>query len=146
MAKNTIVIKGYLNIRDEKVATAVAITPGKLIERTSGDLVQVHALAGGPVNPLFALEDAFQGKKITDDYAISVPIIIWKPIPGEQVYAHVSGTDAVIGDFMESAGDGTLRPLNPVQSSAGVPEYAGNIVAVALEAVSTGNSFIVEIV
>ena len=145
MAKNTIVIKGYLNIRDELVASA-AITPGHLVERLADGKVQKHALAGGPVNPLFAIEDAFQGKKITDNYSTDNDVFLWKPIPGEQVYAHVSGTDAIIGDFMESAGDGTLRPLNPVQSSAAVPEYAGNIVAIALEAVSTGNRLIVEIV
>ena len=145
MAKNTIVIKSYVNIRDEKVAQA-AITPGHLVERRSDDKVQKHALAGGPCNPLFAIEDAFQGKKITDNYAASDEVFLWKPIPGEQVYAHLSGTDAVIGDFLESAGDGTLRPLSPVQSSAAIAEYAGNIVAVALEAVSTGNRLVVEIV
>ena len=145
MAKNTIVIKSYVNIRDELVAAA-AITPGHLVERMANGKVQKHALAGGPASPLFAIEDAFQGKKITDNYASDNEVFLWKPIPGEQVYAHVSGTDAVIGAFMESAGDGTLRPLNPVQSSAAVPEYAGNIVAIALEAVSTGNRLIVEIV
>ena len=50
MAKRTIVIKSYNNNRDQKVATAVAITPGMLLERTSTDLVQAHSGAGGVVS------------------------------------------------------------------------------------------------
>ena len=148
MSKNTIVGKGYLNIRDQKVATAVAITPGALLERTSGNLVQAHSTAGGPAEKQFALEDAFQGKGIDDDYAVSVPIMMWHPIPGERVYATfdaTSGGSAAIGDFVESAGDGTLRAYT-AQASGGAVEAANSIIGVALEAVVAGARFLVEIV
>ena len=77
MAKNTIIVKSYNNNRDQVVATAVAITPGMLLERTSAGLVQAHSAAGGVIaSKIFAMEDAFQGKKITDNYAVSVPIYV----------------------------------------------------------------------
>jgi len=147
---NTIVRKGFLNIQDQKVATAVAITPGMLVERLAAGTVQAHSLAAGPVNPLFALEDAAQGKSISTAYAVSVPIMLWKPIPGEQVYAILdatSGATCAIGDFMESAGDGRVRTISTVQSSAGVEEFAQSFIGVALEAQTTaGGRVTIEII
>lgn len=137
---NTIVRKGYLNIRDQKVATAVAITPGMLVQRTSTDLVEAHSIAGGPVNPLFALEDAFQGNGIDDNYAVSVPIMLWKPCSGEQVYAildSLSTASVAIGDFVESVGDGKVRSVGDAQSSAGIAEFAHSFIGVAVEAQAT---------
>ncbi len=147
MAKNTIIVMSHGRVTDEKIATAVAITPGHLIERTSGDLVQAHAIAGGPVNPWFAIEDAYQGNGITDDYAVSVNIFMWKPRPGDQIYAIAdSGGAIVIGDFLESAGDGTLRRVGDIPSSAGVLELAGSIIAVALETAAADARFVCELI
>lgn len=146
MAKNTIILKGYVNIRDEKVAVA-GITPGHLVERTSADKVKVHATAGGSVNNLFAVEDNYQGNDITDAYVADDLVMLIKPVPGEQIYGiadGTSGTTIAIGDFLESAGDGSLRVKT--QASAGVTEFAGSIVGVALEAASAGGRFALEIV
>ncbi len=147
MAKTTIVIKSYLNIEDQKVATAVAITPGALLERTSGDLVQAHSTAAGPAQKIFAKEDYHQGKGISDNYAVSVPIMMALPVPGERIYAlfdPTSGGSAAIGDKLESAGDGTLRVYTP-QASGGAVEAAGSIVAVAVEVAVAGGRFLIEI-
>ncbi len=143
---NTIIRKAYLNIYDQIVATAVAITPGMLLERDSAGLVQAHSLAGGPVAPLFALEDDKQGKKTTDDYAVSVPIFTWRPVPGEQVEAIVesSAEPISIGDFVESAGDGTIRRTQ-TQTSAGISEFAQSLVGVALEAGVSDARIVIEI-
>ena len=135
--KRTIVGKSYLNIRDQAVSTAVAVTPGALMERVGGAAtVRVHSTEGGIVEKLFALEDAFQGKGIDDDYdAAGVPIMLWNPVPGERVYAlmdQTSGETVAIGDFMVSHGDGTLAPLTV--TSADVTEFPNSIVGVALEA------------
>ena len=136
----TIVGKGYVNIRDEKVA-AGTIIPGMLVERTSADKVQAHSRAGGPVNALFALEDENQGNDIDDNYAATSLVKLWRPVPGEQVYAIAdddTGDAIAIGDYLESAGDGRLRKATNL-TSAGTKEFPGNIVGVALEAVSTGS-------
>lgn len=147
---NTIVGKGYVNIRDEKIA-AGTIKPGMLVERTSADKVQAHSRAAGPVNKLFALEDENQGNDIDDNYAANDVVKLWRPVPGEQVYAIVDDNtqDAiVIGDFLESAGDGRLRKCTDT-TSAGNPEFGSAIVGVALEAVAksgAGGRILIEIV
>ncbi len=147
MAKNTILVRSYLNIVGQTVATAVAIVPGYLIERTSAGLVQAHSTAGGPAEKLFAIEDAEQGKGIDDAYAVSVPIKTWKPVPGERVYAEhdtTSGGALTIGEFVESAGDGTVRGYT-AQASGGAVEAANSIIGVALEAAVAGARVIIEI-
>jgi len=148
MAKNTIKVKSFLNIADEKTANA-ALTPGHLIERMSTDKVRKHATAGGPVFPMFAMEDAFQGRKITDAYDTSDNdhVIIWIPTRGDQVYATMSATTEalVIGDFVESAGDGTLRKWD-IASSGAVIEGSNIIVGVALEAIAAGAKGVIEII
>ena len=48
-----------------------------------------------------------------------------------------------IGDFLESAGDGSLRVQAP--ASDGVDEFPSSIVGVALEAASAGGRFALEI-
>jgi hypothetical protein len=135
MAKNTIVGKGLLNNRDQIVATAVAITPGALLERTAAGLVQAHSGAAGTekVEALFALEDYLQGKGIDDAYAVSVPIMTWKCVPGERVYANVTGT-VPVATYLESDGAGALRPWT-----------AGKAIAIALEA-KVGTRALVEII
>lgn len=137
---NTIVGKGYVNIRDEKIA-AGTITPGMLVERTSADKVQAHNAAGGSVNPLFAIEDENQGNDINDNYSTGDTVKLWRPVPGEQVYAIVddeTGSDIAIGDFLESDGEGRLRKAEAGQTSIAAREFPQSIVGVALEAVGVG--------
>lgn len=148
MAKLTIKVKSYLNIDDEKVANA-ALDPGHLIERMSTDKVRKHATAGGPVFPMFAVEDAFQGRAIGDAYntTTNAQVACWIPTRGDQVYAKISSSSEalVIGDFAESAGDGTLRKYD-IASSSGVIEGAQVIVGRAIEAIAAGASGVIEII
>lgn len=146
----TIIGKAYVNIRDEKIA-AGTIKPGMLVERTSTDKVQAHSRAAGPVNALFAIEDENQGNDIDDNYVANDLVKLWRPTPGEQVYAIVDDNtqDAiVIGDFLESSGDGRLRKCTDT-TSAGNAEFGNAIVGVALEAVAksgAGGRILIEIV
>lgn len=146
--RNTIIGKAYTNIRDEKDATN-AITPGDLVERLSDGTVQKHSTAAGPVNPLFAIENAPEGNGLDDDYADGDLVQLWKPQSGEQVYARSDDTTAgaiVIGDFLESDGNGRVRGLTVGQSSAAVDEFANSIFAVALEAAAVDERFLIEII
>ena len=139
MAKNTIIVKNYLNIFDEKTATAVAITPGYLLEITSTGAVQAHSGEGQTVLPMFAIEDSLQGKGITDDYAVSSQVQVWIPQRGDIVYALLSNGESVaIGALLESDGAGKLQAYSA--DSAGAVEYPNSIVGVALEAVDMSGS------
>ena len=138
MAKNTIKLKKYLDVVNEFTATAVAITPGMLLELTSAELVQAHSTEGGPVLPMFALEDELQGKGITDNYAVSAKIQVWTAVRGEEVYALLAdGEDVAVGDFLVSDGTGKLKAATADSSAVVVEEFP---IAIALEAVDMSGS------
>jgi hypothetical protein len=131
--KNTIIIKKYVDHIEEFVANA-AITPGMLVELMSTNKVRAHATSGGGVLPMFALEDALQGKGIDDDYAATDPVQVWVPVPGEIVYALIAdGQTIAIGDFLESNGAGRLT--KHTDDSAHDTVYTTHVVAMALEAI-----------
>jgi hypothetical protein len=141
--KNTIKIKNYSDIFEEYVANA-AIIPGMLIELMSTGKVRAHATAGGPVLPMFALEDEFQGNPIDTAYAADATIPqCWIPGRGDQVNALLDdGEKVVIGDKLESAGNGFLQKWTAdVTDSAESDNIQQNqIVAIALEAVDLESS------
>ncbi len=128
-AENTIVIKGT-GLRRERVANA-AITPGHLVEvMTSGNL-RVHATAGGIAQAAFAIEDELQGNPISTDYATDAVVQYNIFEKGDVVNALIAnGENIAIGNYLVSAGDGTLE-LMRVDSSAEITEQYP--VAIALE-------------
>ncbi|MFA5935017.1 MAG: hypothetical protein WC827_03980 [Candidatus Paceibacterota bacterium] len=117
MTYNTIIIKRYLHIQEEYTSTAVAITPGHLIELTSAGLVQKHATEDGNVLPMFAIEDALQGNDIDTEYAVSSLVACWIPTRGDIVNAILKDEEVVaIGDFLVSAGNGELKKYDATTS------------------------------
>lgn len=135
---NTVKLKKYQDINMEFVANA-AITPGHLVELMSTNKVRAHATASGNALPkMFALEDELQGKEIDDDYAAADPVQVWVCQPGEVVNALLKdGETIVIGDALESAGDGTLQKV--AADSTGI-YYYNQIVGIALEALDLSGS------
>ena len=128
MSDNTIQLKGeFLN---KERAAGGAISPGHLVELDSSDEYIVHAGAGEPHGSCFAVEDSLQGLTVTDAYAAADRVQVNYQTRGNEVMAllepDLGGTAIAIGDFLESAGDGTLRLL------AGTDRQA---VGVALEAI-----------
>ena len=109
MALRTIVLKGR-GIRDEALA-AGTITPGYLIQRDSADKVIAHNTAAGIAQKMFAVENELVGKEITVDYLSGDTTLFEHVVRGGMVNALLPANAAaiVIGDQLESAGDGTLR-------------------------------------
>lgn len=131
MAKNTIKLKDYLKVVEEYEA-ASEITPGMLVEVTSAEKVQAHSTSGAAGLPvMFATEDEFQGKTISDEYSADEPVQCWIPQRGDVAYGLLSGgEDASIGDGLASNGDGTFA----------VAASGDEVIAVALEAVDNSDS------
>jgi len=142
MSYNTIKLKKYSNVIEEILSTAVAITPGMLLElNATAGYVQAHSTEGGNAIPMFALEDELQGKEISDQYAVSTLVQVWIPNRGDIVYAIVEdGTNIAIGDFLESNGVGFLQlhAADTASSGEASTSYTNQIVAQALEAVAAG--------
>jgi hypothetical protein len=142
MAKYTIKVKKYGDHIEEIVA-AGAITPGMLIEEGSAGTVVAHNSAGDTVLPMFALEDELQGNDIDDAYASGDPVQCWYPYRGDQVYALLKdGETIVVGDLLESAGDGYLQKYVAASAVGGVAPLS--IVAQATEALDLSGSSGVE--
>lgn len=125
----TIGLKGEC-IRKERQANA-AITPGDLVEVMSTGKLRRHATIGGQAAKAFALENDLIGKGIDDAYAASDQAQYGVFQPGAEVNAWLLlGESCSVGDFLESAGNGTLQVAStPVE---------GSNVAIALEAITGG--------
>lgn len=121
---NTILLKGR-GVRLERVA-AETITPGMLVNVDSTDKLIKHATEGGASMKAFAVENDLEGKEITDNYVADDYAQAEILRNGDEVYTFIeaNGTAVVIGDLLESAGDGTLQKLT-----------TGVAIAQALEAV-----------
>lgn len=115
---------------EERLAGA-AVRPGDLVALNSSDKVVKHPTAGGPAAPMFAHEDALQGKGIDDNYALNDRVFHAVQVPGDHIYAWLSGGEnASIGSYLTSNGDGALKVAGGTDSR----------IAVALEAVNASDS------
>lgn len=129
--------------RHEEFIASGAITPGHLIEQTSTALslgngtAKVHATEGGYAERIFAVEDALQGKLISDAYANAAVVSAEVAEPGAVVNAWLkAGENVSIGDRLISAGDGMLIE----DGSEGSGTTVRQIVAYALAAVNLSAS------
>lgn len=141
-AYKKIVLEGENLVIREAIANAV-MTPGHLIELMSTGKVRVHANAAQNAVPMFAVEDDLQGKDITDAYAAAARVKYVIPRRGDVIYALLAdGQSASIGDFLESAGDGTLQvhAADIAESAEAQTIYTMPIVAQAIEAVDMSGS------
>ena len=147
MATKTIKVTKYSNVIEELTATAVAITPGMLLDINSSGYCLAHATAQGNVLPRFALEDEMQGYGIETNYAASALIQVWIPNRGDIVLGIIEdGTTIAIGDFLESNGAGLLQKYvadtaswdDTSAKTGSLTVYPNSIVGQALEAVAVG--------
>ena len=142
MAYNTIKVKKYSDVIEEKVASA-AITPGMLLIIESTGKVKAHDQADKDVFPIFALEDELQGKGIDDAYAANAPVQCWIPYRGDIVNAILADGEKVdIGDPLTSDGYGRLKKHVTDTGSSAVPwtVYPEQIVGYAAEALDLSGS------
>lgn len=107
--KRTIIVGGE-GLRYEYEA-ASAVSPGDLIITNSASKVLRHATAGGATEPLFAIENEIFGKGVEVDYAATDRVLCEACHSGMLVNYNVApaAPAIVVGDQLESAGDGTLR-------------------------------------
>jgi hypothetical protein len=113
--KHTIKLKKYSDVINEYVAGG-AITPGMLLKYD--DEKKVVALNTTEAIAMFALEDELQGRGIDDNFAAGEPVQCWIPYRGDEVFALLTGNAVVAGDFVQSAGDGTLQKFKATLTKA----------------------------
>jgi len=129
-----------LYMQDEAIANAV-IRPGMLLEERSDGKVEPHGVAGGNTMPKFAVEDDLQGKGIDDLYASGARVIYRTFQRGDRVWALLDHDQTVVvGDYVESAGNGLLQKHTPPVLDSGATMYANPIVGKVKQAVATEDS------
>lgn len=110
---------------------AGTITPGRMLVLGSGDTVLVHATAEGNSSNWWAVENDIAGDDLDHDYLSGEKVQIHAGRPGDEIFAFInSGENIAIGDFLESAADGSLKKV--VADSA--LELSKSAVAMALAA------------
>jgi hypothetical protein len=116
-APRTILLKGR-GIREEQPALA-QITPGMLLMLTPNG-VQPHNNPGVKAAPLFALENELFGLGINDVYNPGDNVQCeWCNGPQWVLVLVDAGASAIaVGDFLESAGDGSMRLCSSEAGSA----------------------------
>lgn len=130
IAHNTIILKNYLNIFEEFTAGG-EIYPGMLIELTGVNTVEAHDDdAPAACLPMFAIEDALQGKTINEAYVSGEKVKCWTPTRGDVVWSILEdGANVTAGDFLESNGSGYLQKYT-----------SGTPVGIALETMDLSGS------
>jgi len=116
MATKTISLKAP-GVREEATASE-AITPGHLIEFGGSDDIQKHSSAGGDAQPLVAVENDVVGDDISTDYVSGEQVQFDAPHTGAVYLMRLAdGENVTRGDFLESAGDGTVQAAGTASSS-----------------------------
>jgi hypothetical protein len=133
VASHTIILKGS-GIQKERLAGGT-IRPGHLLQLGSTNAVVVHAGAAKNAAKMFAKENEVIGKDIDTTYASGENVIYEVCHAGMEVYALVPASAAaiVIGDYLESNGDGTLK--KQATDAATDDTQRVSTIAIALEAV-----------
>ena len=128
-------IAGNAVINEALSAAATAISPGYLVEETSAGEVQEHATAAGSAQKLVALTNLPVGGGISDAYGAAETVRFGAFHSGQKVFLKLAATApaVVIGDTLESAGDGTIRKA--LTDAATDDTQRNSVVAYAVEAV-----------
>ena len=136
MAIETIKIKNFSDVNEE-YETTEAVTPGMLLQPTSGAAtIEVHDTQGGNVLPMFAFENELEGEGIDDDFADGDKIQVWIPGRGDIVNALLRDEETIaIGDWLMSDGEGRLMLLAITAGESGEVEASRPAVGVAVNAV-----------
>lgn len=122
----------------KEVLAAGTITPGMLIAIGTAGTALAHASASGNAQKMFALEDELQGHEIGDNYSSGNRVLYGVFRNGEEVNAILATSQTiVIGDLLESAGNGYLRKHVPDPEDSTFQKVQQGIVARAMEAVTT---------
>lgn len=129
----TVLLRGTPPVLEAKAATSEAIKPGMLLDLTSAGTVRKHTNTGFGASvaraaALFAVEPGWRGGDIDTAYADGDTVTYVAAGPGDEIYAHLQDAEnVVVGQYLQSAGDGSLEAV----------DSDGFAIAQALEAVNT---------
>ena len=132
---NTILLKGRDKVTRKEYVCGIAINPGYLLQLSADGDVDPHQSAGLNQSSMFAFENELEGSEIDHAYVVGEQVLCMVCAPGVEILAVLAANAAaiVIGDYLESDGDGTLRVLTTDAATDDSQRRA--VVGMALEAV-----------
>jgi hypothetical protein len=131
---NVIFRGGDYDLVEGKVASGQTIKPGHLVQHSAAGY-RTHSVAAGSAAPSFAKERDMFGGSVDESIGAGEQLFTIHARRGCTLYARVAaGAGAIVrGDYLESAGNGTLRK---VATAAATSEAArAGVIARAREAV-----------
>ena len=134
MANNTIKLAVYgLPPVELEQTCSVAVDPGMLLTRLTDGTIAPHNRVDFFTSPkLVAVENIFEGKTISDQYAAWEKVWFIGARPGDVMWMWLAaGEDADIGSILISNLDGTL-------AVGAAPHLASSIVGTSLENLGVG--------
>ena len=137
--EKTVLLKGSPLRKELAMTASEAILPGHLVERVAAGTLSKHSTAASVAAKSFALENESDGSGIDNAYGDGENVIFVTCTSGDEVSAILADSNTiVIGDFLESNGDGTLKKV--ATDAATDDTQRESVVGVALEAVTTSGS------
>lgn len=136
LTPSTITLRGDPIGSEARAKASEAIKPGMLVQLHTDGTLKKHATAAAPTQAAFVREMDIAGGSIDDAYEDGDTVLFSVFRPGDWVYAFLvagTGGDVVVGDLLESAGDGSLRKSTFGTGSAAAA--AASPIARALEAI-----------
>ena len=137
ISKQTIVVKTFGRVYEERVAGEAGIYPGMACKVNSAGKVVKQDTEGAKDECLIALEDRLQGNTVSDVYTNDYPVRLMIFRPGEEFCGLLeSGQDISIGEKLIFADNGKFISASDSGSND------AKAVAVAMEALdlSSGSS------
>lgn len=141
---NVVVLETSTPLTGMERISGEAVTPGHLVEITTGNLLQKHASATGASAKLFALEATWSvagnnltGPALDEEYPSGDTVAFFQAKQGDLVNALLAaGQNADEGNQLASNGDGTLRVsnTNPVARCEVAVNNSGGSSAVRIKA------------
>jgi hypothetical protein len=131
-----------------ELPAAEAFSPGHVLYITSARKFAKHAAGGQHVAPVIvAKEDELRGNGVDDAYVADNQAMAWICKPGAIVNMRVQdGQNLAIGDYVESAGDGTIRvyAADTFSGAEAVSVYPMNIIGIVMKACNMSSSSTVD--
>lgn len=141
---NRIHSKGIFRHEEAKAAEA-GIYPGMLLRLDANGEMEIHDVEGGELGDetLIAEEDALQGNTVDTVYADDAIVSYMIPQKGSVINMLVEdGQDLAIGEKVMSAGNGTVKAIDDLESG----ETLAHVIGIAEEAIDLTGSAVLNVI
>lgn len=139
------------NVYEGLAKASSNLVPGMLAERFSDGTIRPHSTAGGSASRSFVRERDYASGSIDSVFADGDTVMVIAARPGDRIYAFLpaNAPAVVLGNYLESNGDGTLRlAAAGVAARASLTLGTGNagVIFTATQPGADGNDISIQVI